>query len=240
VAQEIETLFKTRKVREFAFFDDALLLEKESHLVPILEEILKRKMPVHFHTPNGIHPKMIDVRLAKLMADTGFRTIRLSYETRNLKRQKAMGFKVKDEHLINAVSSLVDAGFSRNSIGSYVLMGLPDQGAEEVMESMMFVYGLGLTVSLAAFSPIPGTRSWQEAVKKGCLMSDGDPLLTNNSIFPMKTELMDYQVFMALGTLSSIGNKIVRQGRNPSNEPEFKRAVKNLKKRMDLESSIRN
>ena len=167
VVEEIERIHKIQGVHHFAFYDDALLYKKDEHLVPILEELINRNLPIHFHTPNGIQPKEIDERLACLMHKAGFQTIRLSYESADKKRQKSMGLKVRDDDLLRAVSLLLDAGFQRRQLGSYVLMGLPGQSIQEVVDSTMFVLGLGIRVNLASFSPIPGTACWEEAVESG-------------------------------------------------------------------------
>ncbi|MFH1942535.1 MAG: radical SAM protein [bacterium] len=221
IVDEIVRLHGRMGVTEFAFYDDALLYEKDEHLVPILEEIVKRNLPIHFHTPNGIQPGAVDDRLARLMAETGFRTIRLSYETMNKERQKSMGLKVTDEDLTQAVRHLVEAGFDRRQIGSYILMGLPGQTVEETVESMRFVLSLGIKVSLASFSPIPGTKSWQEAVDLRMLTPNADPLLTNNSIYPICSEDIDIAIFQKLGTLSADAHRILSRGGLPLRDSAF-------------------
>jgi radical SAM superfamily enzyme YgiQ (UPF0313 family) len=228
VVDEIEHLHRRRGVREFAFYDDALLLEKEEHLVPILEEVVERKLRIHFHTPNGIQPREVNELLARLMRKAGFKTIRLSYETSNRRRQELMGFKVKDDDLVNAVGCLSQAGFNRWEMGSYVLMGLPGQALEEVVESMIFVLRLGVKVSLASFSPIPGTQNWQEVVDRGILPVNADPLLTNNSVFPVISNEIPYEIFLKLGTLSAVANRVLNRGGDPMKEPKFLNALKKL------------
>ena len=230
VVDEIEALFRKKGVREFAFYDDALLYDKENHLVPLLEELIERNIKIHFHTPNGVQPGEIDQQVATLMRKAGFWTIRLSYETKNEKRQADMGFKVKDDDLINAVDHLTRAGFNRSEIGSYILMGLPGQELEEVIESMVFVLKLGIKVSLASFSPIPGTESWQDAIDSGIMPDDVDPLLTNSSVFSLLSKTICYKKSVKLGTLAAFANKIVSVGGNPLNHPDFLYSLKKILK----------
>ena len=42
---------------------------------------------------------------------------------------------------------------------------------------------LGVRINLTEFSPIKGTPSWAELVRKGVIKDDLDPLLTNNTVF---------------------------------------------------------
>ena len=142
-------------------------------------------------------------------------TIRLSYESSNKERQKSMGFKVRDDDLVDGVRLLTEAGFDRRQLGSYVLAGLPDQSVAEVVESMLFVLKLGIRVSLASFSPIPGTPYWQQAVEEGLLPEDADPLLTNNSLLPLQSEAFTYKTFLKLGTLSGLASEMLNQREDP-------------------------
>ena len=43
-------------------------------------------MDIRFHCPNGLHARLIDDELAKLMKESGFRTLRLSLETVNTRK----------------------------------------------------------------------------------------------------------------------------------------------------------
>ncbi|MGB9597489.1 MAG: B12-binding domain-containing radical SAM protein, partial [Candidatus Poribacteria bacterium] len=91
VVDEIEFYYKTFGTRNFAFYDDALLLKPDEHISTILEEIIARNIDCNFHTPNAMHASQISETLAKLMFRAGFKTIRISLETSNIERQKAIG-----------------------------------------------------------------------------------------------------------------------------------------------------
>jgi radical SAM superfamily enzyme YgiQ (UPF0313 family) len=219
-------LYRKRGVREFAFYDDALLLDHQNHLDVMLHHIISYRIPIRFHTPNGVHPRWIGSELAFLMREAGFGTVRLSYESRNPDRQKSMGLKVTDDDLAGAAAHLTAAGFPRSSLGGYVLMGLPDQDKGEVLDSMLFVFGLGIKVSMASFSPIPGTPCWDDAVSRGILSADSDPLLTNSSIYPVRSKSLDFSDFVKIGTLASEGNGIVQRGGFPLKDREFMAKVR--------------
>ncbi|MBN2030644.1 cobalamin-dependent protein [bacterium] len=225
---EIEKFYREKEVCEFAFYDDALLFDKENHFIPILEELIDRKIRVHFHLPNGIQPGAIDQRTAMLMKKAGFQTVRLSYETKNKERQADMGFKVKDEDLINAVNHLNRAGFDQSEMGSYVLMGLPGQTLDEVIESVLFVLKLGVKVNLASFSPIPGTTCWQDAVDLEIMSDDIDPLLTNSSVFPLLSKTIRYEKWCQLKTLVTFANELLDHRIDPLDHSDFLNAMDKL------------
>ena len=146
------------------------------------------------HMPNGLQIRYIDEEMAGLFYKANVKTIRLSFESSDKARQKKMYSKVKNADLEKALYNLEAAGFDRNDIAVYLLMGLPDQGILEFKESVNFVNNLGAKVSVASFSPIPGTVDWQNSIDSGFWKAGNDLLLTNNSIFPIWSKKYSYTV----------------------------------------------
>ncbi len=172
-------------IRDFAIYDDALLAEPDEYIKPLLRSIISSGAEARFHTPNGMHARYIDAELAGLMKRAGFMTIRLSLETVNKYRQQASGAKVCNEDLERAVRALQEAGFVKSDIGVYIIYGLPGQQLDEVRESIAFLKSLDVRINLNEFSPIRGTRSWNALIESGVITDDLDPLLTNNTVFPL-------------------------------------------------------
>ena len=229
VLHQFRYLAGRRGVNDIAFYDDALLLNRKNHLIPILHLIIRERFDCRLHTPNGLHPRWIDQNLARLFARAGFKTLRLSYESSSPDRQKAMGQKVTDADLIRAAGHLKKAGFTSRETGAYVLMGLPGQLLEEVIDSLLFVLGLQIRVSLASFSPIPGTESWQEAVAHGLIDQDADPLLTNNTILPMVPEPHVRERLTRLGTLAAQANQMLIRGESPLTDSDWRTSIHKLR-----------
>ncbi len=182
VFEEIEGLYNSG-VRNFAFYDDALLCRADLHIKPLLKRIVEKNWQISFHTPNGVHARFIDEETAYLMKQAKFKTLRLSLETVNIKRQMETGGKVTNEEIERAVFYLKKAGFSSQEIGVYIMYGLPGQSLDEVWAGVNFLKKLNVRIHLTEFSPIKGTYYWQELVNKGVISDDLDPVLTNNSIF---------------------------------------------------------
>lgn len=170
-------------IRDYAFYDDALLVNSEGHLRPIMKEIIKKGLDIRFHTPNGLHARFIDDEIARLMKETGFKTIRISLETVSPELQEKTGGKVKTDEFKKALESLKRAGFTRGEIGVYLMFGLPGQDLYDVIEGVKFLKSLDVRIHLTEFSPIPGTPLWNEMVSSGKITEDLDLLLTNNSVF---------------------------------------------------------
>jgi len=184
VADEIEYHRRQLQARNFAFYDDALLLNKKNHLIPLLKDIIKRKLPLSFHTPNGLHIKEIDFELASLFKRANFRSLYLSQESFEERILAKASAKVSAEDLKIALENLEKAGYHRNDINVYLMVGLPGQEISGIRESVRRVQQLGAKPRLAYFSPVPHTAEWKALVEKGIFSKDADPLLHNKLTFP--------------------------------------------------------
>lgn len=223
VVEEIKYHYEKYKLADFAFYDDALFINKTRHIDIILEKLLQMNLPVRLHSPNGLFANSIDARLAKLMYLSNFKTIRLSFETSNENRRKDMYSKVSNSGMIRAVEHLTMAGFNASDLEAYVLMGLPHQTLEEIIGSVIFVHNLGVKVRLASFSPIPGTEEFDRAVESGLIDKNIDPLLTNNSIFPMRDNALTFTVYQKI---KSFANELNRAAEK-KNQIYFNQSVDN-------------
>jgi radical SAM superfamily enzyme YgiQ (UPF0313 family) len=184
VVHELEILWNLYKPKNIVFYDDALLLNKKKHIMPILKRVIEKRMPLVFHTPNGLHVNEVDFELASLFKKAGFRSLYLSQETFEEELIKESCPKVSSGDLARALDDLERAGFNRNKINVYLLVGLPDQDFSGVKESVVCVRDLGAQARLAYFSPIPGTAEWKKIVSRGIMDDDADPLLHNKLVFP--------------------------------------------------------
>ena len=166
-----------------AFYDDALLLAAADHLLVILEELASRGRTFRFHTPNGLHARLITREVAGWLKRANFATLRLGVETTALGEAR-LDAKLQAGELEAALAHLKEAGFAPAEIGVYLLIGLPDQEEAEVEASILRVKELGATPILAQYSPIPGTALWPRALATSRFDLTADPLFHNNSLFP--------------------------------------------------------
>lgn len=193
VADEIEYWHEKKGVKDFAFYDDALLYKPDEHLIPILKEILQRNIKCNLHAPNGLHFRGMTSSLASLMRKAGFRTIRWGLETSDVKRQLSSGGKITNEEFKEAVGHLKEAGFPAGDIGVYILAGLPFQKKEDVIKTIRFVKESGARPVITEYSPIPGTKLFDDAIRASKFPVRDEPLVHNNTIVPCQWEGLTYK-----------------------------------------------
>lgn len=175
-------------VKDVAFYDDALLFNFEKNLKVFLSKIIESGIKVNFHTPNGVHIRFITKEVAEFLYKANFRTLRLSFETADEKRQKDTGNKATTEELKRAIRYLTESGFSREDIEVYILVGFPDQSKQEVIDSINIVKDLGAIPRIVEYAPIPGTYEYKKFFGNTFI----EPLFHNNSIFFAKYSNFDW------------------------------------------------
>jgi len=196
VVDEIEYWTRKYGVNHIAFYDDALLFDPSKHLILIMKELIRRGISCNFHTPNAIHIREIDEEIAVLLFRSGFKTIRLGFETSNGATQIETGGKVDNREFWQAVKSLRRAGYSGEEIGVYLIVGLPGQRVGEVEEGVAFVKETGANPMLVEYSPIPHTPLFEKAKKMSHFDLENEPLFHNNSILPCQWDgftMADYR-----------------------------------------------
>lgn len=184
VLNEIIYWYQSFGVIDFAFYDDALLIDFENHLRLVLEGIIRKNLRVRFHTPNAIHIKAIDKETARLMYKAGFTTIRLGLESIDNDFHSRFDRKLSIDDLESAISNLREAGFSPAQLGAYIMVGLPGQSPDSVQKSIRYSEKLKIQPFLAEYSPVPHTELWYEAVKEARFDIESDPIFHNNTLIP--------------------------------------------------------
>jgi len=204
---ELELLIKLG-AKNIAFYDDALLYDAENVLVPFLNEVIKRKIVVNFHTPNALNARFVTQELANLMVTAGFKTLYLGFESSSADWQQQTGSKVFAAELADAVQYLKNAGVDGNNITVYQILGHPLSDSKQLEETMYFVNSLGVRGMLADFSPIPGTPDGDICSR---WVNISEPLMHNKTAFPIIT-----MGFNETNSLKDIQRKLNRQIERPS------------------------
>jgi len=203
IAEEISYWRQRFDVSDIAFYDDALLVDVEDHAVPLFENIVSREMKVRFHTPNALHIRNITPKVAKLMHRAGFHTLRLGLETARFHDRQDLDAKVTEDEFRQAIRCLLEAGFQKDQVGAYLLMGLPDQSLDAVRSSIRVVKTAGITPILAHYTPIPHTRMWPRAVAVSRYDLEKDPIFTNNALWPCRPEGFSWDTMTELKRLAT-------------------------------------
>ncbi len=164
--------FLNMGIRDFTFYDDALLVDPEAVFIPIIEKAAESDQDISFHTPNGLHIRYIDRKILRLMKEAGFKTLRFGYETDSPDQNSGKA----GLHDLNKLSEMLrSSGFSRNECGVYIMAGIPGISPEDVKTEIDYAVSLGLRIKPVFLSPVPGTEVFRS-------FSEEYPILRNNPL----------------------------------------------------------
>ncbi|GAB1409009.1 B12-binding domain-containing radical SAM protein [Desulfovibrionales bacterium] len=169
-----------RGVRDFAFYDDALLIRPETWLWPALDWL--KDTSVRLHTPNAMHVRYLTPEVCARLKRAGLHTVRLGLETADFTQR--LDAKLSRQEWEHGLSRLFEAGFQPEQIGAYILFGLPNQDMDSVVQAINLAHASGIRPDLAYYTPIPGSPLFAEACAASDLPLAQEPLCQNNSLWP--------------------------------------------------------
>jgi len=225
--RELQDVFSLG-TRNFAFYDDALLVRREELLFPFLERVIEAYGPAasrsgrsgdggpRFHLPNAIHVRYLDSAVARLLRDAGFREIRLGFESSSADFHELHDGKFLPESFPAAIDALLSAGFPGESLSVYILAGLPRQRAEETEDSIHYALRFGLRVRLAEFSPVPGSSLWEDCLRLSRYPLAEEPLFHDNSFFPMEWDGFTWADLEGLKAIARTNRRRKESSRRPT------------------------
>ena len=171
-----------RGVRDFAFYDDALLINPKRWLWPLLDRIAEDALELRLHTPNAMHVRSLTAEVCQRLKQAGMHTVRLGLETTDFDNRHDV--KLTQKEWESGAQNLLDAGYDLDNIGVYILFGLPSQNLDNVAQAVAHVRAFGFRPHITHYTPIPGSPMFHEAVKASDYPIADDPLFQNNSIWP--------------------------------------------------------
>jgi len=194
VLDEIDDCVGRLGVRGFAFNDDNLLVNRDNHIKPILEGVIRRedKRKLQFNLPNSTAANQYDPELADLMFRAGFKRVIVSIEVLNPDDQAGLQRQSFSSDVDRAIGYLRDAGFAPRQIGVYILCGLPEQTRESVIETVLYVWRAGGLPIPLTFTPIRGTPEWSRCEDLGLVDAETDPLELSKGIVACQSDQLDY------------------------------------------------
>lgn len=182
IIADLEGQLALGPIHDAAFYDDALLWDREKRLYPLCKYLWEKHPGLNLHTPNGLSLNMLDEQCCRVLRRSGFRTLRLSLEGIDEYTKAASSGKSGRESYERATANLQAAGYGPEDLETYILAGLPGQKLDDIVRSIEFVKSLGGRPKLCEFSPIPGTALYDEALKDDPLIAT-EPLRHNNTVY---------------------------------------------------------
>jgi radical SAM superfamily enzyme YgiQ (UPF0313 family) len=188
VKRDARRLVEELGVADIALVDDAFLHDA-ARALDILGRLATLAPQPRLHAASGLSCRGITPAVARAMKAAGFATLRLGLETADPARQRDLGGKATCDDFLEAIGNLAAAGFGREQVGAYVLIGLPDQAPAEVEETVDWVFGQGIQPHLTEYSPTPGSPLFARA-RHMSAFDLSEPLFHNPTLLPCADAVM--------------------------------------------------
>jgi radical SAM superfamily enzyme YgiQ (UPF0313 family) len=177
-----------RGVKRYVIYDDNFLYKKEAYAKPLLRGIARLPFSIDIYNPNALNASLIDSEIALLLKEANFKEVRVGFETKDAFLQQSTGGKINTNSLEGTIHHLFEAGFKKETIGAYILAGLPFQRWEDVKASIDYLSNLGVKALIAEYTPIPHTPLFQTFYMHARYPIKEEPLFQNNALFPFAWE----------------------------------------------------
>ena len=159
VIEEINFLVKRFGVREIAFEDDNLTLDR-SHMEKICQLILKHNLNITWTCPNGIRADKVDEELLKLMKKSGCYYVSLGIESADNDVLKRINKNETIETIEKAIKAANKVGLLTNG---FFILGLPGETEKSLQKTVQFIKKSKLfRVTVVILAIMPGSRLWNE------------------------------------------------------------------------------
>jgi anaerobic magnesium-protoporphyrin IX monomethyl ester cyclase len=158
VVAEIETAVRQYNAGFIDFEDENLSLEREWFL-RLLKEITHRfgHQPLELRAMNGLFPPSLDGQIMGSMKHAGFKTLNLSLGSVSRAQMKRFHRPDVRNAFENVVRSAARHGLE---VVGYIIVGAPDQQAQESLADLLFLASLHILAGVSVFYPAPGSADY--------------------------------------------------------------------------------
>jgi radical SAM superfamily enzyme YgiQ (UPF0313 family) len=174
VADEIQSYVERYGATNFPFQDLTAILKRD-WVVQFTQEILGRGLRITWQLPAGTRSEIIDEEVARLLVQSGCRSLNFAPESGSERTRKHMKKMLTDEKLFRAVRASVKNGLN---VGCFLVLGYPTDEAVDMRATVRMIRRLAWAgvddVSAGFFFPLPNTEIYRQLEQEGKVVLDDD------------------------------------------------------------------
>jgi len=196
----------------FIDFEDENLSMDRPWFMDLMAAIKNRypKRTIELRAMNGLYPPALDDDMVRAMRAAGFKTLNLALgatATDQLKRFKRKDVRRSFEAALHAAGH-----YGMTAVG-YIIVGAPDQSAENSVADLLYLAGLRVLAGVSVFYPAPGSRDYQRCQERGILPERFDLMRATALPLDQKTSRLESVTLLRLGRILNFMKALKDQGR---------------------------
>jgi len=161
ILAELRQLTDTYGIRNFYFIDDLFTIDSR-RLHTIAEELIAQKLDIRWQCLGRVD--RVSAEILRQMYAAGCRRIHYGIESGNPEVLRRISKGIQLEQVRQAVRWTKEAGIQAKG---YFMLGLPGDSEETMQQTIDLAVELDLDEAMFSLTtPFPGTRLWDELVKK--------------------------------------------------------------------------
>lgn len=161
IIAEIKQVIAQYGIRNFYFIDDLFTIDQR-RLEAITEQLIREQLDIRWQCLGRVD--RVNAEILRKMYEAGCRRIHFGIESGNEEVLRRIGKGIKPEQVRQAVRWAQEAGIH---VKGYFMLGLPGDTEETMQQTVDFAVELNLDDAMFSLTtPFPGTRLWDELVKK--------------------------------------------------------------------------
>lgn len=170
-----EVLFlRSKGIYKIWLGDDNLLYNHENHIDKICEKLARLNPKMEIHITGGMSALDFTQETANLMRSAGFKEISFAIESMDTEVLRKMG-RATNVHMDDLSKALIyaeKAGFRLIDTNVYFIIGLPYQGKQDMLDTLLFLIGKTVWAHPQRLTPIPGTVDFKRMNLEGTNLAD--------------------------------------------------------------------
>ncbi len=149
-------------------FQDLTAIVKKAWIKEFCQELINAKIKITWQLPTGTRTEAIDNEVAHLLYESGCKNITYAPESGSLEVLKRIKKKIDLNDMIKSARQCIKAGLD---VKFNFIFGFPEDTYTNLLQSMIFMVKLAYIgasdISVAPFSPYPGSELFRQLQEKG-------------------------------------------------------------------------
>jgi len=210
IIEEIDGQVRAHDIGFIDFEDENLSMDRRwfMELMAAIEGCCAERN-IELRAMNGLYPPALDEALVGAMRAAGFKTLNLALGATaadQLKRFKRKDVRRSFEAALHAAER-----YDMTAVG-YIIIGAPDQSAEDSLTDLLYLAGQRVLAGVSVFYPAPGSRDYQQCQQRGFLPERFDLMRATALPLNQKTSRLECVTLLRLGRILNFMKALQDQG----------------------------